>query len=84
LLQGFPGAWTISFTAKKKVINHGDGIDGANHEQAYRFAQLLKEQGVLTSWRFCTSMAHTEKDVGDTLDRADEVLKIMREEFGGL
>jgi len=66
------------------VINHGDGIDGANHEQAYRFAQLLKEQGVLTSWRFCTSMAHTEKDVGDTLDRADEVLKIMREEFGGL
>jgi len=82
LLQGFPGAWTVSFTLKKKVINHGDGNDGANHQQANRFAELLKMQGVLTSWRFCTSTAHTEKDVGDTLDRANEAMKILKDEFG--
>ena len=84
LLQGFPGAWTMSFTHKKKVIHHKDGNEGANHAQLIRFADLLKERGVLTSFRFCTSLAHTEKDVADTLDRADEALKIMKAEFGGL
>ena len=82
LLQGFPGAWVISFTAKKKVINHGEGNANANHKQSNRFAGLLKERGVLTSWRFCTSAAHTEKDVDDTLDRANGAMKILKDEFG--
>jgi glutamate-1-semialdehyde aminotransferase len=84
LLQGFPGAWVISFTRKGKVINHADGNDGANHQQANRFAELLKERGVLTSWRFCTSTAHTEVDVEDALDRANDAMamKVLKEEFG--
>jgi glutamate-1-semialdehyde 2,1-aminomutase len=84
LLQGFPGAWVISFTEKEKVINHADGNDGANHQQANRFAELLKKRGVLTSWRFCTSTAHTEKDVGDALDRANDAMKVLKDEFGSM
>ncbi len=84
LLQGFPGAWVISFTQKKKVINHADGNEAANHKQANRFAELLKKRGVLTSWRFCTSAAHTEKDVEDALDRANDAMKVLKEEFGSV
>ena len=79
LLQGFPGAWTFSFTEKKRVNNHGEGR-GANFAKEVRFTQLLKQRGVLASLRFCTSAAHTEKDVGDTLDRANEVMRILKEE----
>ena len=84
LLQGFPGAWVISFTPRKKVINHREGNTSAIHKQANRFSGLLKERGVLTSWRFCTSVAHTEKDVDDTLDRANDAMKILKDEFGSM
>jgi hypothetical protein len=30
--------------------------------------------------RFCTSAAHSEADVRDALDRADEVMKILQAE----
>jgi hypothetical protein len=39
---------------------------------------------VLTSWRFCTSAAHTEKDVEDALDRANDAMKVLKEEFGSV
>ena len=80
LLQGIPGAWTYSFTTKKKLTNHTDGNRYSNYRQAIRFSELLHQRGVLTTWRLCTSAAHTEKDVGDTLDRANEVMKILNEE----
>jgi glutamate-1-semialdehyde 2,1-aminomutase len=79
LLQGFPGAWTFSFTEKKEVKNHAEGR-GADFAKEARFTQLLKQHGVLASLRFCTSAAHTEKDVGDTLDRANAVMRILKEE----
>jgi glutamate-1-semialdehyde 2,1-aminomutase len=78
LLQGFPGAWYFCFNKKRKIINHSDGLD-SDSAKFVSFAELLKERGVLTSWRFCTSAAHTEKDVGDVLDRADEVMRILKE-----
>jgi len=84
LLQGFPGAWVISFTPRKKVISHREGNASAIHKQANRFSGLLKERGVLTSWRFCTSVAHTKKDVDDTLDRANDAMKILKDEFGSM
>jgi glutamate-1-semialdehyde 2,1-aminomutase len=79
LLQGFPGAWTFSFTTRKQVKNHGEGR-GNDFAKELRFTALLKQRGVLASLRFCTSAAHTEKDVGDTLDRANEVMKVLKEE----
>jgi len=81
LLQGFPGAWTLLFTNKKKVINHQDSLD-SDFIKAGRFAELLKERGVIITTRFCTSAAHTEKDIGDTLDRANDAMKIMKDEEG--
>jgi glutamate-1-semialdehyde 2,1-aminomutase len=78
LLQGFPGAWTFSFNEKKKIINQGEGR-GSDFAKMGLFAELLKKRGIITSMRFCTSAAHTEKDVGDTLDRANEVMKILKE-----
>jgi glutamate-1-semialdehyde 2,1-aminomutase len=82
LLQGFPGAWYISFNRKKKTINHSDGNEGANFKQAHRFSELLKERGIIVETRFCTSAAHTEKDVNDALDRANDAMRILKEEFG--
>jgi glutamate-1-semialdehyde 2,1-aminomutase len=79
VLQGFPGAWYIIFNKKQKIVNQADGRD-SDFAKFIRFADLLKDMGVLTSWRFCTSAAHTEKDVGDVLDRVNEVLKVLKEE----
>lgn len=78
LLQGFPAAWTFSFNPKKKVINQSDGLD-ADLRKLGLFVNLLKKYGILTSLRFCVSAAHTEKDIGDTLDRVNEVMKIIKE-----
>jgi glutamate-1-semialdehyde 2,1-aminomutase len=77
LLQGFPGAWTFSFNTRKKIVNHADGLD-SDPVKAGRFAQLLNERGVLVYSRFCTSAAHTERDVQDVLDRAAAVMKILK------
>lgn len=74
LLQGFPAAWTYTFSSKKKLINHQDGL-GHGLLMAAKFGGLLKKYGVLTSFRFCTSAAHTQKDVDDALERAEEALK---------
>jgi len=78
LLQGFPGAWTFLFTPKKKVINQAEAR-GSDFARAGRFGDLLKQRGVLTSGRFCTSSAHTEKDIEDTLDRVNDVMRILKE-----
>ena len=78
LLQGFPGAWTWAFTQRKKLINLEEVIMEADMMNAVIFGSLLKEKGVLTSFRFCTSIAHSEEDVLETLNRADDVLKAMQ------
>jgi len=41
------------------------------------FGSLMKEHGVITSLRFCTSAAHTEKDIEEILERADDAMKQM-------
>jgi glutamate-1-semialdehyde 2,1-aminomutase len=74
LLQGFPGAWTFTASAKGKIINHKDSL-GPGILLAGIFAALLKQRGVLTSFRFCTSAAHSERDVEDTLQRAEAAMK---------
>jgi len=76
LLQGFPGAWTYTFTNRNKIINHKEALQ-SDIIKTMRFASLLKEKGVLTTLRICTSVAHTEGDVQETLNRADDVMKIM-------
>jgi glutamate-1-semialdehyde 2,1-aminomutase len=77
LLQGFPGAWTLLFTPHKKIINHQGSI-GAGLMKSVQFGGLLKQLGVITSFRFCTSAAHTQKDVDETLERADEAMKQIK------
>jgi glutamate-1-semialdehyde 2,1-aminomutase len=79
LLQGFPGSWSFTFNKKPGIKNQSEGR-GSDFAKVGRFTDLLKQYGILTSLRFCTSAAHTEKDVGDTLDRANEVMKILKEE----
>ena len=60
-------------------MNQADGRD-SDFDKFIRFADLLKKRGVLTSWRFCTSAAHTEKDVGDVLDRANDAMRVLKNE----
>jgi glutamate-1-semialdehyde 2,1-aminomutase len=81
LLQGFPGAWTFTFSDKNKIINHRDSLDEPNGMiKAAKFGSLLKERGVLTLFRFCTSAAHTDQDVDDTLNRAEDALRQLEKE----
>ena len=78
LLQGFPGAWTIAFSDREKIVNHEDSLlepDGL--PKAGRFGSLLRDYGVLTLMRFCTSTAHTEEDVNECLNRAEDALKSL-------
>jgi len=79
LLQGFPGVWTFLFTSKRKVVNHAEAR-GSDYARSKRFSQLLAQRGVIAVRRFYTSAAHTEKDVGDALDRANEAMRQLREE----
>lgn len=81
LLQGFPAAWSYTFTPMKKVTNHREGCSQANHRLGGRFSELLLERGVMTTWRLCTSAAHTEKDVQDSLDRMEDALTVMKKEM---
>ncbi|MBW2367903.1 MAG: aspartate aminotransferase family protein [Deltaproteobacteria bacterium] len=78
LLQGFPGAWTTVITRKEKIINHADSVENADLFSALQFGGLLKKRGVLTNFRFCTSAVHTEKDIADTLERAEDAMKEMK------
>ena len=80
VLQGFPGAWGFTFNAQRRRIRNQAEGRGSDFAKAARFTQLLKERGVLSGNRFCTSAAHTERDVADTLDRANEVMRILKEE----
>jgi glutamate-1-semialdehyde 2,1-aminomutase len=76
LFQGFPGAWTFAGSSKSKLINHRESLGGGSIVAGI-FAALLKQRGVLTSFRFCTSAAHTERDVRDTLERVEDALREM-------
>jgi len=40
-----------------------------------QFSKLLMKAGILNMIRFCTSTAHTEKDVEEVLSRTDDVMK---------
>ena len=83
LLQGFPGSWTVLFTPKRKVINQA-GVRGSDFAKAGRFAQLMAERGVNVARRFLISTAHTEKDIHETLGRADDAMGQLRlEETSG-
>ncbi len=73
LLQGFPGAWTFTMTDRDVIRNQsegrGDGLVEAGELQAH-----MKKHGILTTLRFCTSAAHTDRDVEEALERIDAAI----------
>jgi glutamate-1-semialdehyde 2,1-aminomutase len=82
LLQGFPGSWTFTTSPRQKIINHRESL-GPGIALAGIFAALLKQRGVLTSFRFCTSAAHTKQDVEDALERADDAMRELARATAG-
>jgi glutamate-1-semialdehyde 2,1-aminomutase len=77
LLQGFPGSWTILFTPKRKVVNQA-GVRGSDFAKSGRFGQLMAERGVNVARRFLISTAHTEADIQEALERADDAMKQLQ------
>lgn len=76
ILQGFPGAWTIAYSEKGKIINHGDSIrQGDTWARGLVFSHLMNNYDVIVQSRFCTSLAHTPRDVEETLMRADNAIE---------
>jgi glutamate-1-semialdehyde 2,1-aminomutase len=82
LLQGFPGSWTFTTSTKQKIVNHRESL-GPGIALAGIFAALLKQRGVLTSFRFCTSAAHAERDVADALERAEDAMQELARATAG-
>ncbi len=81
-VQGYPGAWNILFSEKDKIINHKDGIENSDLFKVNAFLSILKEKGVITTFRFCISTVHTEKDIKDTLVIFEEALVEFMETLG--
>ena len=82
ILQGFPGAWTIAYSEEGKIINHADSLkQGDAWARGLIFSKLMNEQNVLVQARFCTSLAHTQQEVDETLQRAKWVLENHRSEL---
>jgi glutamate-1-semialdehyde 2,1-aminomutase len=78
-VQGFAASYLPIFTHKQKIINQADSFD-SDFEHAGQFSTLMRERGVEFYGRFCLSLGHTQKDIGDTLDRAEDAFKAMRAE----
>jgi hypothetical protein len=76
LLQGYPGAWTFTFSNKDKIINYADSLDYPEGMfKGGEFGAILKKKGVLTLSRYCMSAAHTETDVNEALNRSEDALR---------
>jgi glutamate-1-semialdehyde aminotransferase len=79
ILQGFPGAWTISYSESGKIINHADSLaQGDAWTRGLLFSKLMNARNVMVQARFCTSTAHTDLEVEQTLERAESALKDER------
>lgn len=73
LLQGIPGAWVYSFSGLVEIWSHEDAR-GFGGLKAAEFNSALRQRGVLATSRLCTSAAHTEVDVDEALNRAEDAL----------
>jgi glutamate-1-semialdehyde 2,1-aminomutase len=72
ILQGAPTCWSLGLSKEGVIHSHDDAIrQGDGFEQVWHFANLLKEQHVISGGRFMLSAAHTEADIEDTLIRCD-------------
>ncbi|MDD6211539.1 MAG: aminotransferase class III-fold pyridoxal phosphate-dependent enzyme [Clostridiales bacterium] len=80
LMQGFPGAWFPVFTEKDRIRNHREALLYSDLDKMHRFGSLMKENGVIGDDRYCVSLAHTESDVLASIEIADKVLSILKEE----
>jgi glutamate-1-semialdehyde 2,1-aminomutase len=85
ILQGFPAAWTISYSETGKIVNHADSLaQGDAWTRGLQFSKLMNAQRVMVQARFCTSTAHTDLEVEQTLERAELVLKSSRQQIMGI
>lgn len=76
LMQGIPGAWVYTFTDRAEIRCHEDGR-GFSGMKGAAFNSAMRQRGVLATARLCTSMAHTEDDIADALEIAEQALDAM-------
>lgn len=80
IMQGFPGALFPVFTQREVIRNHREALLYSDLDKMHRFGALMKANGVVGDDRYCVSLAHTEEDVLRSVEIADRVLGIMKEE----
>ena len=74
LLQGVPAAWTLAYNEQRAAIHNHRESWGNGLAMVGLFSSLLNKRGVIVQSRFCTSAAHTETDVAETLLRVEDAL----------
>jgi glutamate-1-semialdehyde 2,1-aminomutase len=74
LIQGFPAVWTLAYKENgREISNHKESL-GNGLDRVGLFSSLLNKRGILVQSRFCTSAAHTEEDVTETLNKVEDAL----------
>lgn len=78
--KSIAGALFPCFTEKEKIRNHREALAYSDISLMHRFGALMNQNGVIGDDRYCVSLAHTEDDVIRSIEIADRVLKIIKEE----
>jgi len=76
LIQGPTGVFVCEFVDKKVAYSFRD-LKEADRERQKRFRDMMIDEGVLMlkPCRWFVTGGHTEKDIDDTLERAERVMK---------
>lgn len=76
LVHGVRGLFIIHFTEKDQVFSVRD-LKGTDPAIANRLRVLLADEGVLIMWggRWYVTGAHTDRDLDETLEKAERALK---------
>jgi glutamate-1-semialdehyde 2,1-aminomutase len=80
-LQGTRGVFFQMFVERDahRPVYQSVEVKDQDYRRATKFHDLMADRGVLIMWggRWFISLAHTDQDVDDTLERADEVFGLL-------
>jgi len=74
MLAGFGSAFAIHFTSRRELTHYRDVLDDDTAMlNRFLYRALQENVHIVPDGRFYTSVAHTQKDIDDTLENLDRV-----------
>ena len=76
LVSGFGASFAVHFTQKTELLDYRDTLaDDSQMLQRFLYAALQHGLHIVPDGRFYVSAAHTARDIADTVERLDRVLR---------